>query len=349
MATIPVQSVPTLTVGTNNILNIQNATAGIQFMPTQSSASFRNEMGVFIVDDEQGRVDSILPGNAGYLAAVLKRSQVIGGNIDATQTAMNGRQLNFAQGAKLGFYLVQDGTTAEIKNDLLAGQAPRRPVFFQAGNSDGIEHLRITASGGKYTFGWEDLAGNTPNRPVDADFNDLVIEAKLAATSTPKGANLQGSQPVIDLRDISGVQSATVTVGSSASYDNLIGFYTVDDLSGKIGNLNPNDPGYARAAIERRIGSYDKDTRDGKIQLSGGSIFAPYLLANGSVQDFLTKNPTNQATANAPNAYFGYIGANADRVEHIRLLGDNQFGFEDTFGGGDRDFNDATIQLKIGT
>jgi Domain of unknown function (DUF4114) len=341
-------NVPTITVGTNNILNIQNATAGLQFIPGQSSASFHNEMGVFTVDDEQGRVDGILPGNAGYLAAVIKKAQVIGSNIDEASTVMNSRQLSFAQGAKLGFYLVQDGTTAEIKNDLLAGQAPSHPVFFQSGNSDGIEHLRITASGGKYTFGWEDAVANSPAGASDGDFNDLVIDAKLATTAAAQGTKLQGSQPIIDLRDISGVQSASITVGGSAAYDNVVGFYTVDDPNGKIGNLNPNDPGYARVAIDRRTASYAKDSLTTTTQINGGSMFAPYLIADGSVQDFLTKNPTNQATDNLPHAYFGYIGANPDRIEHVRLLGDNQFAFEDGLGGGDRDFNDATIQLKIG-
>lgn len=39
--------------------------------------------------------------------------------------------------------------------------------------------------------------------------------------------------------------------------------------------------------------------------------------------------------------------ANPDRVDHIRLLGDNRFGFEDLFGGGDRDFNDIVVQVKF--
>jgi Domain of unknown function (DUF4114) len=343
------QTAPSITVNTNNILNIQNAAAAIQFTPGPSSATFHNEMGVFTVDDDQGRVDGILPGNAGYLAGVMKRSQVIGGNIDEAKTVMNSRQLSFAQGAKLGSYLVQDGTTAEIKNDLLAGQAPSHPVFFQTGNSDGIDHLRIVASGGKYTFTWEDTLGNSATKPNDFDYNDLLVDAKLASSPAPPGTKLAGSQPAIDLRDISGVQSASVTVGGSASYDNLVGFYTVDDANGKIGNLSPNDPGYARAAIDRRIASYAKDSGTTNTQITAGSIFAPYLIANGSIQDFLAKNPTNQSTANLPLAYFGYIGANPDRIEHIRLLGDNQFAFEDALGGGDRDFNDATIQLKIGT
>jgi hypothetical protein len=339
----------TITVGTNNILNIQNAATDIQFTSGKSAAAFHNEMGVFIVDDAQGRVDGILPGKSGYLAAVMKRSQVIGGNVDGTSKIASSRQLSFADGVKLGFYLVQDGTTAEIKADLSAGKTPSHPVFFQAGNADGSEHLRITQSDGKYTFGWEDLVGGSDGSAVfkNTAFDDLVINARLVNTSAPWGAELQGSKPVVNLRDISGLQPASLTVGGSAAYDNFIGFYTVDDPSGKIGNLNPSDPGYALAAIDRRISNNSTSTSTIDIQLDGGKILAPYLVANGNVQDFLTNNPTNQGNNQVPHAYFGYIGANPDKIEHIRLLGDNQFAFEDMFGGGDRDFNDAIVHLKV--
>ncbi len=335
-----------LSLGINNILNIQNAATGIQFTQAPTSYAVHDEMGVFVVDDAQGKVDGILPGNEGYLAAVIKRSQVIGGNVDTGSSSS--RQLSFADGTKLGSYLVQNGTTAEIKNDLMAGQAPSHPVFFQSGNSDGGQHLQVTSAGNKYTFAWDDTVVNSATGSA-ADFKDLVVDVKLASNSITPGAKLQSSAPLIDARDISGVQSASITVGGNSGYDNLVGFYTVDDQTGKIGNLNPNDPGYARAAIDRSFASYDKNTKTTTTQITGGNIFAPYLIANGTLQDLLAKNPNNLSTDGVPHAYFGYIGANSDRIEHIRLLGDNQFAFEDTLGGGDRDFNDATIQLKIGT
>jgi hypothetical protein len=62
--------------------------------------------------------------------------------------------------------------------------------------------------------------------------------------------------------------------------------------------------------------------------------------------DFLAQNSTNQATG-AIQAYFAYLGANPDRVDHIRLLGDNTFGFEDLFGGGDLDYNDVVVQVNF--
>jgi hypothetical protein len=37
--------------------------------------------------------------------------------------------------------------------------------------------------------------------------------------------------------------------------------------------------------------------------------------------------------------YFENTLGNADKVDHIRLLGDNKFAFEDLLGGGDKDFN----------
>jgi hypothetical protein len=66
------------------------------------------------------------------------------------------------------------------------------------------------------------------------------------------------------------------------------------------------------------------------------------------VQDFLTRNATNAGGENVPHAYFNYVAANPDRVDHVRLLGDNKFGFEDFLGGGDRDYNDTVVQFNIG-
>lgn len=52
-------------------------------------------------------------------------------------------------------------------------------------------------------------------------------------------------------------------------------------------------------------------------------------------------------TSNDPNIYFNHMGANTDGVEHVRLLGNNTFGFEDTTGGGDRDFNDIIVKATF--
>jgi hypothetical protein len=331
-AITPSANFATFTVGTNNLLNIQNGGA-IQFTSGVSSAAFKNEMGAFIVDDEQGRINGILPGAAGYLAAAMSKSQVIGAG---------SRPLDFPAGSRLGFYLVQNGTTAQVKADLAAGRTPTRPVFFQTGNTDGSEHLKITQSGNNVNFAWEDTIGGG-----DRDFNDLIVNATLPASTPLSITNAPGAQSTIDLRDISGVKTASVTVGGSSSYDNFIGFYRVDDASGKIDTLNPGDAGYAQAALGRNVILYNKTAGNATPSIEGGGILAPYAIANGTPQSFLDRNPTNQGNGNLPQAYFGFVGANPDKLQHIQLLGDNKFGFEDAFGGGDRDFNDVTAQIRV--
>jgi hypothetical protein len=339
--TVTTANTGTIALGENNILNIQDGNVSIQFTPGNSSAKFRNEMGVFVVDDAQGRINGILPGEAGYLAAAMNRAQVISSNGDEKSIGDTSRQIVFSSGTRLGCYLVQNGTTAEIKADLAAGKTARHPVFFQSGNQDG-EHLKLTANGSSYNFAWEDTLGGG-----DRDFNDVLINATATNTPLSKGAALQSQQPVIDLRDITGLQTTGITVSGDAAFDNFIGFYTVDDPTGKIGNLTPDSLGYAQAALKRSVASYSKSAGLVGTDLTGGTILAPYLIANGTVQSFLANNPNNQVSGNLPVAYFGYVGANPDCISHLRVLGDNKFGFEDVFGGGDRDFNDVIVQVQF--
>jgi hypothetical protein len=56
----------------------------------------------------------------------------------------------------------------------------------------------------------------------------------------------------------------------------------------------------------------------------------------------LDNNPNND-----PVVYFPYLGANSDKTDHIRLLGDNVFGFEDLPNGGDKDYNDVIVKVNL--
>ena len=48
-----------------------------------------------------------------------------------------------------------------------------------------------------------------------------------------------------------------------------------------------------------------------------------------------------------PSIIFTHVGANSEGVDHVQLLGANTFGFEDTSGGGDMDFNDLVVKTTI--
>jgi hypothetical protein len=75
-------------------------------------------------------------------------------------------------------------------------------------------------------------------------------------------------------------------------------------------------------------------------------LLVPFLIADGTREQFLAENPNNQPGVGVL-AYFPFLGANPDGVDHVRLLGDNVFGFEDLLGGGDADFNDVVLQVNF--
>lgn len=181
------------------------------------------------------------------------------------------------------------------------------------------------------------LSGSTVNIPIGAK-----------SQSAPEGRT-------IDLTDYAGqTLKADIVTKSSAAYSNQVGFYAVEDAAGTIksanGTFKPGDPSYAveaiKLALTNSLQAGKNDSWTGK-DITGGQIYAPVVVAQGMFDDFVTQNPTNGGGANNIHAYFNYIGANTDIVDHFRLIGDNTFGVEDMYGGGDKDFNDLVVSLKI--
>jgi Domain of unknown function (DUF4114) len=170
--------------------------------------------------------------------------------------------------------------------------------------------------------------------------NDLVL----------KVAKLQGSLEgeLLDFRGFAGQTVKVETVATSdAAYNNYIGFYAVEDTQGTLANgLKVGDVGYAEAAIRSAVLRSFKTEIQPDRSVTGGKIFAPVVIANGTVEDFLSRNPLNKADSNI-HAYFNYLGANTDNFDHFKLLGTNKFGVEDLYGGGDRDYNDIVFQANI--
>jgi hypothetical protein len=144
-----------------------------------------------------------------------------------------------------------------------------------------------------------------------------------------------------------------VAITANANYHNYAGLYRVEDEQGTVidptnsKSYHPGDSGYLAAALRRsQVNNegvqLDKNGLAGNINLKGGYIYAPFLVANGQVSDVLN----SQNPAGAPQVYFNYKEANADHVEHIQMLSPNKFGFEDIYGGGDRDYNDLIFQVN---
>jgi hypothetical protein len=85
------------------------------------------------------------------------------------------------------------------------------------------------------------------------------------------------------------------------------------NLVNQLGNLSVADD----SIISRNIAG-----------VTGGSFLAPYALVNG-------------------NTFFAYSAANSDGISHFRSLGNNLFGLEDVFGGGDSDYDDMVIGFNF--
>ena len=326
------------------------AAAPIEFTFHSSEADFVNEVGLFLVD-ESNRVNGIAPNDPRYAQEALAQGITIFSGLPDKEmlTGLNlSRRLQASPGDRVAFYLVSNSTT----DTMLQGTNSTPNVFFSIleANPDGVDHLRISESNDQLILEWEDLwaAG-------DRDFNDLVMGVELVSEPLSLQhltASCQGlpKGEMLDLRGLTGQQvEANLVVKGEAVFNNFFGFYQVENEQGTVQDsltgqlLNPEDLGYTQAALRNSQEhglSFEGKDENWQVTLKGGFLFAPYLIADGSPELILDDNPDNDRPV-----YFSYMGANPDGVDHIRLLGDNTFGFEDLFGGGDLDYNDFVFQV----
>ncbi|NEO82787.1 MAG: DUF4347 domain-containing protein [Spirulina sp. SIO3F2] len=294
-----------------------------------------NELGMFRVDDAEGTIEGIAPGESGYMAAAMARSRIVMSALSNFSDNLfpgleTTRHLTMEGNSFWGFYLVTGSTTDTIKGMIANGQTPSNLALGLPESG----RLRIDESDGSFTLNFDDGLGSL-------DFDDFKLTLTPTFNLNPViGNNLQDQNEgeLIDLRDYEGFMTATFVNFSEAAYSNELGFYTIDNAAGAIDNLMPGDSGYAAAALARRVNF--------STGFDGGKLFAPFMVANGTVSDFLSQNPTNQFHGEV-HTYFAFMGANPDKIDHVRLLGDNTFAFEDLLGGGDFDYNDAVIQATF--
>jgi len=121
--------------------------------------------------------------------------------------------------------------------------------------------------------------------------------------------------------------------------------YQVDDLAGTIGGLAPGAAGYAAAAQAR---AYQTTTGGMAIAGPGYGQFAQVMLADIDAGDFIALRLDNRTTG---ITYWSFANANESiggtPVNHLWNYGLNTYGWEDTYGGGDQDYNDMIVQLDF--
>jgi hypothetical protein len=307
-----------------------------------------NEIGIFELNVNP--LGAPAPGVASYLKAVTNSARSIfstlGGNFFESSSK---REVFLEANKTYGFFQVQDGSIADLKQQLANDQTPTN-VLLPIPGANGIIPIQLTGNSkdpGTDFFGEYKLSVNK---------DELVLNITDLNVVTPTvviGAKSQGLAEgrTIDLTGFTGTLKADIETKSSAAYTNNIGFYVVEDSIGTIKladgkTLKPSDIGYAAEAIKSAILQAGKtDSKIGQ-DLAGGKIYAPVVVAQGSFNDFIAGNPANIGGLGI-NAYFNYVSANSDKKDHFRLLGNNTFGVEDQYGGGDRDFNDLVVNLNV--
>jgi hypothetical protein len=147
----------------------------VQFRLLARHRSSRDEVGVLLVDDAQGRIAGLLPGQPQYLRravelgrwqVIFRRGQRVGSTLDLPVNA----------GARLMFYLVPNGGLRTVLRRNPRNRLGGTPVVLFAdgrGNPDRVNHLRTSPLPNGVVMRWEDGI-----RGGHRDFNDVVFSAQ---------------------------------------------------------------------------------------------------------------------------------------------------------------------------
>jgi autotransporter-associated beta strand protein len=333
-----------LSTDANNVVQITGAagTAIANFSLVANQTKKVNEVGFFKIDGTN-RVRGIAANATGFAQAALQSGQVIFSSLadNLLSTADISRQLQLNAGDRLGFYLVQDGTVdaALQRNDF-------SNVLFSLdqANPAGRNALEVTnETNGSYRLKWEQGSATVAD--------DLILNLQLQSNPLNNQnlvASVQGDREseLLDLSSFTGRDiQVNFTIKREAAFNDTVGFYKIEDAQGTVvsiagAKIKPGEAGYQAAVVQNWIAGIDLTVANGQTVsidavLRGGAIYAPFLIANAS---------PSSLNGDFSNVYTPYAVGNTDTTDHVRLLGDNTFGFEDLVGGGDRDFNDVVLK-----
>ena len=311
---------PTFTKQANGLLTIadlkdSSTPAAVNLKATLSSNSdAANSIGYIILGaDELANADPILAD----LDQVKQRAVGLFSSLESGDVTYNKafsfiRELQLINGQHVRFFSVDDAGLS----DLTSLSDGRFSWLEQTSNDDGS----LSIAGGDNVGLILSMQSTTPG------LSALI-------------AQQQHSNPVLDFTAFTNGETVTglIHMAREADLDAMTGFYrTLDAVGGvldaKGSYLAPGDAGYAAAALldSNRVAEIDSllladgETKDAQFSLNELSYLAPY------------------ATVGANN-FFAFAAANVDGISHFKSLGDNLFGFEDTVGGGDKDFDDMVI------
>ncbi|PNK14993.1 FG-GAP-like repeat-containing protein, partial [Cylindrospermopsis raciborskii] len=254
-------------------------------------------------------------------------------------------------------------------------------------SSEGYETLELTLSQPKeYTVGT-----NRPVKVIIRDSGDDKPRRVPLITSIPTNMAMfpKHIKPGEELSKLSyqflDYNSPTVRAKldsalnlTNSVFTNFLGLYEVDDPeTGAVNGFFPGDPGYAGAALSRRVKGFSIKAGGSATNITTNGVFAknptpegnpstinavsndvrylaPFLIANiGSkdvnddeIGEIIKRENSSANYQNESVAYFSFGAANPGGMSQIKHFGNGIFGFEDLpLNVSDRDFNDTVFSF----
>jgi uncharacterized protein YegL len=282
------------------------------------------------------------------------------------------------------FSMVANTSTPIFARDLVAISVEgQTPILSTLGNPFSVPRTLATRDlfanaelqRGAVRFGLQNPDGtiaplavrNVTNDGFELSGSGVKIEATIADGTEPAWIDRipVGTQTVLGMEIPDGVDSLTnarVTVSATLHQEtdksNTVGFYLMDAANGAVvdpltgeavaDSAASNRLGHLQAALEHSTMSAAAPSEDRltivettfdlpNLTPDRDLLLVPYLIADGEI---------GTLPSDLGNVYASLRGINADGVSHVKPLGDRVFGFEDSVGGGDLDFDDAIVEIN---
>ncbi|MEO1373287.1 MAG: S8 family serine peptidase [Cyanobacteria bacterium J06635_10] len=239
-----------------------------------------------------------------------------------------------------------NGEISAIQNDEVAFFAPQANQILtnEIANSstDSLEEELVKTTSEQVEAGITSIEDVVTENTVS--LNEQIVTADTSVEEIPAIA-ADVDETTIEAIDLTAFASDKVTVdytiSREADFDNQIYFYAVDDITGTVDGVAVGEDNYIETALSNLVSpvfsTSDDNTETGSVEFDAGSIILPVIIADGTL---------NEALSGDAEVYLPFSGANSDNFDHIKLLDNNTFGFEDLLNGGDQDFNDIQITMN---
>ena len=229
--------------------------------------------------------------------------------------------------------------TSQIAEQSLQADFDARLVRLFDKHAQGALGQATATAGGELEVLIDGFAGHAPQANLSSSFGfaDFVSGGDAVRVARPVAvAETAGGQDD---------QQAVVRIRQNGEDQLSLTLYRVDDLNGTINGLHPGDPGYEAAANARAYA-----TTSGAMSIDGPGYgnYTQALLTDVDAGDLIAVKLINKTFGDTYWAFSqGNEQAGGAHVGHLWNYGLNTWGWEDTKGGGDRDYNDLIVGLDF--